>query len=108
MAERRVCSFCGAEMEPGTGKMYVKRDGTILNFDTSKCYKNMIDLGRVPRRTRWTRSAATLKATLKAAGTKETKVEIPAVPTKTKATTRRSRKVRAKVQAPVESNETSE
>lgn len=108
MVERRVCSFCGAEMEPGTGKMYVKKDGTILTFDTSKCYKNMIGLGRVPRRTEWTRSAATLKATTKAAGTKEAKVEIPAVPTKTKATTRRSRKVRTKVEAPAESNETSE
>ncbi len=89
-------------MEPGTGKLYVKKDGTVLTFDTSKCYKNMIELGRVPRRTEWTRSAATLKATLKAAGTKDTKVEIPAVPTKTKATTRRSKKVRQKVEAPAE------
>jgi len=99
MVERRVCSFCGAQMEPGTGKMYVKKDGTVLTFDTSKCYKNMIELGRVPRTTEWTQAAATLKATLKAAGSaKGTKVEIPATPTKTKATTRRSRKVRAPVE----------
>ncbi|MBI0584472.1 MAG: 50S ribosomal protein L24e [Methanomassiliicoccus sp.] len=57
MVERRVCSFCGAEMEPGTGKLFVKRDGTVLTFDTNKCYKNMIELGRVPRRTTWTRAA---------------------------------------------------
>ena len=105
MVERRVCSFCGAEMEPGTGKLYVKKDGTVLTFDTSKCYKNMIELGRVPRTTEWTRSAATLKATLKAAGTKEAKVEIPAVPTKTKATTKRSKKPKAKAEAPAEKSE---
>lgn len=91
-------------MEPGTGKMYVKRDGTILTFDTNKCYKNMIELGRVPRTTEWTRAAATLKATLKAAAaSKEDKVEIPSKPTKTKATTKRAKKVRAPVEkAPAE------
>ncbi len=67
MVERRVCSFCGAEIEPGTGKMYVKRDGTVLTFDSDKCYKNMIKLGRVPRTTSWTRAAAVQKATLKGA-----------------------------------------
>ena len=51
MVERRVCSFCGAEMEPGTGKLFVKKDGTVLTFDTNKCYKNMVELGRIPRRT---------------------------------------------------------
>ena len=45
----RKCSFCGASIEPGTGKMYVKKDGTILFFDANKCYKNMIELKRVPR-----------------------------------------------------------
>ena len=54
MAEERVCSFCGDKIEPGTGKMYVKKDGTILNFCTNKCYKNMIELKRVPRTTAWT------------------------------------------------------
>jgi large subunit ribosomal protein L24e len=55
MVERRVCTFCGSEIEPGTGRMYVKKDGVIYNFCTSKCYKNMVILGRVPRRTAWTR-----------------------------------------------------
>jgi large subunit ribosomal protein L24e len=55
MVERRVCSFCGEEIEPGTGKMYVKKDGTVLNFCTNKCYKNQIELKRVPRRTSWTK-----------------------------------------------------
>lgn len=54
MVERRVCSFCGNEIEPGTGKMYVKLDGTIFNFCKNKCQKNMLKLKRVPRTTPWT------------------------------------------------------
>lgn len=55
MVERRVCTFCGDEIEPGTGRMYIKKDGVVYHFCTSKCFKNMIVLGRVPRRTTWTR-----------------------------------------------------
>lgn len=55
MVERRVCTFCGDEIEPGTGKMYIKKDGVVYNFCSSKCYKNLVILGRVPRRTTWTR-----------------------------------------------------
>ncbi|UCE91540.1 MAG: hypothetical protein JSV90_09110 [Methanobacteriota archaeon] len=54
MVERRVCTFCGHEIEPGTGRMYVRKDGVIYQFCTSKCFKNMIELKRVPRRTSWT------------------------------------------------------
>jgi large subunit ribosomal protein L24e len=55
MVERRVCSFCGNEIEPGTGKMYIKKDATVYFFCTGKCQKNMINLKRVPRRVRWTK-----------------------------------------------------
>ncbi|MGE0015766.1 MAG: 50S ribosomal protein L24e [Candidatus Methanomethylophilaceae archaeon] len=58
----RRCSFCGTDIEPGTGKMYVKRDGTVLFFDSNKCYKNMVELKRVPRKTAWTRKAVDEKA----------------------------------------------
>ncbi len=54
MVDRRVCSFCGKEIEPGTGRMYVRKDGSVLYFCSSKCYKNMIELKRVPRRVTWT------------------------------------------------------
>ena len=54
MVERRVCTFCGKEIEPGTGRMYVKKDGVTYQFCASKCFKNMIELKRVPRRTEWT------------------------------------------------------
>jgi len=56
MVERRVCTFCGDDIEPGTGKMYAKRDGTVYHFCTMKCQKNMLKLKRVPRRVRWTKN----------------------------------------------------
>ena len=55
MVERRVCSFCGNEIEPGTGKMYIKKDATTYLFCSSKCQKNMIVLKRNPRKVRWTK-----------------------------------------------------
>ena len=54
MVERRVCTFCGEEIEPGTGRMYIKKDGVVYNFCTSKCFKNKVIMGRLPRRTTWT------------------------------------------------------
>ena len=72
MAEKRKCSFCGDDIEPGTGKMFVKKDGTVLNFCTNKCYKNMIELKRGPRTTAWTEKfAVENEARLKAAEKKE-------------------------------------
>lgn len=48
------CNFCGEIIEKGTGIMFVKRDGKILNFCSSKCEKNS-KLGRIPRRVKWTK-----------------------------------------------------
>ncbi|MCU0850054.1 MAG: 50S ribosomal protein L24e [Candidatus Thermoplasmatota archaeon] len=56
MVEKRTCSFCGTDIEPGTGKLFVKKDGTSLYFCKMKCQKNMLHLGRIPRRVRWTKS----------------------------------------------------
>ncbi|PXF53875.1 MAG: 50S ribosomal protein L24e [Candidatus Methanophagaceae archaeon] len=50
--ERR-CSFCNLPIEPGRGKMFVRRDGTVLYFCSSKCERNMIKLGRKSRRVKW-------------------------------------------------------
>lgn len=55
MVEKRTCSFCDGEIEPGTGKIYVKTDGTIYYFCSRKCEKNQIELKRVPRRVRWSK-----------------------------------------------------
>ncbi len=56
MVEKRNCAFCGNEIEPGTGKLFVKKDGTVLYFCKHKCQINMLQLNRVPRRVRWTKS----------------------------------------------------
>ena len=53
--EKRICSFCGEEIEPGTGKMYVRRDGKVFYFCSRKCEKNMLELGRNPRKLKWTK-----------------------------------------------------
>jgi len=48
------CSFCGKDIEPGTGKIFVKTDGKVLHFHSMKCEKNMLKLGRKPRDFKWT------------------------------------------------------
>src|SRR3989442_668687 len=56
IATRRSCSFCGNEIEPGTGKMFIRKDGTVFLFCSHKCQANMLKLGRVPRWTPWTQA----------------------------------------------------
>jgi len=56
MPTRRSCSFCGNEIEPGTGKMFIRKDGTVFLFCSHKCQANMLKLGRVPRWTPWTQA----------------------------------------------------
>jgi large subunit ribosomal protein L24e len=53
--ERKICSFCGEEIEVGTGKIFVRRDGRVLHFCSRKCEKNMLELGRNPRKLKWTK-----------------------------------------------------
>lgn len=60
-------SFSGKEIPPGTGIMYVKKDGKILYFLNKKEEKNMLKLGRKPRRTKWTAEYADEKQQRKAA-----------------------------------------
>ncbi|HIK01724.1 TPA: hypothetical protein H1008_01280 [archaeon] len=49
------CSFCGTEIERGTGKILVKKDGSLLYFCSNKCDKNLLKLGRNPVKFGWTR-----------------------------------------------------
>lgn len=51
------CTFCGEEIESGTGLMYVKKDGKIFHFCSSKCEKNQIGLGRKSRKVKWTEAS---------------------------------------------------
>lgn len=53
------CSFCGTEITPGTGIMYVRNDAKIFNFCSSKCRKNELDLGRKALRVRWAQHSET-------------------------------------------------
>ncbi|PIY60492.1 50S ribosomal protein L24e [Candidatus Woesearchaeota archaeon CG_4_10_14_0_8_um_filter_47_5] len=48
------CSFCGNNIERGTGLMFVRTTGKILYFCSSKCEKNMLKLGRKPALVKWT------------------------------------------------------
>ena len=43
MVKVKKCSFCQYDIPIGRGVMYVKKDGTILNFCTNKCKKAMIN-----------------------------------------------------------------
>ena len=56
MPVRRSCSFCGNEIEPGTGKMFIRKDGTVFLFCSHKCQSNMLKLRRVPRWIPWTQA----------------------------------------------------
>ena len=54
MPRVRRCSFCGVDIPPGTGLMYVKRDGTIYWFCSRKCRVSMLEFRRDPRKLKWT------------------------------------------------------
>ena len=49
------CSFCGASIAPGTGFMYVKIDGKVLNFCSRKCEKHVNKLRHKSRKVKWTK-----------------------------------------------------
>lgn len=48
------CDFCGKTITPGTGKLYVKKDGVVFRFCSSKCEKNQVDKKYKARKTPWT------------------------------------------------------
>jgi len=47
------CSFCSRTFLIGEGILCVKRDGSILRFCSSKCFRNSVKLGRNPRKIKW-------------------------------------------------------
>ncbi len=92
--ETRYCSFCGSKIEPGTGKMFVRRDGTILFFDKSKCEKNYLKLGREPRRVLWTNYHMEAKKQAKAEASQKMKAqEQPKAPSETNDTAKEIQEV---------------
>lgn len=65
------CSFCNNELPKGTGEIYVLRDGTALNFCSSKCKANAIGLKREGRLVGWTSKQEVLSSEKKAVEKKE-------------------------------------
>ncbi|HLB70836.1 MAG: 50S ribosomal protein L24e [Candidatus Methanoperedens sp.] len=62
--EKRKCSFCGGGIEPGTGKLYARKDGTVFYFCSSKCQNNS-DLGRIPRKVKWAEASRKVRGKAK-------------------------------------------
>jgi len=50
------CTFCGAEIEKGTGKLKIMKDNKVANLCSMKCEKNMFKLKRTARKIPWTQA----------------------------------------------------
>lgn len=55
------CDFCKGKVEPGTGKKFIYKDGTIMNFCSSKCEKHVFVLRHKGRSQAWTEEAHKIK-----------------------------------------------
>ena len=60
MVSTRTCDFSGEDIEPGTGIMYVRNDGTVLHFKDRKAEKNYF-MGREARDLEWTQAGRAAK-----------------------------------------------
>ncbi len=49
------CSWCGNELKPGTGKMFVKNSGEVLYFCSRKCEVHFKRRGPKGKRQKWAR-----------------------------------------------------
>jgi len=56
------CSYCHTEIEQGTGKLYIRKDGKAFPLCASKCEKNWIKLKRKPLQLKWTNAHRDFKA----------------------------------------------
>lgn len=88
------CTFCGTDIEKGTGSMFVKKDGTQYFFCTKKCEKNMLKLKRKPRKVGWTDEYHKVKA-LERLGKKEKKKVVKKVVKKGKRALKAEREAEA-------------
>ncbi len=50
------CTFCGKNIEKGTGKLFVFKTGKTNWFCSLKCEKNALKLKRKPSKFKWTHS----------------------------------------------------
>jgi large subunit ribosomal protein L24e len=56
------CSICRSNIPKGSGKMFVRNDGRIFYFCSSKCQRNF-KLGREPKKLKWVYSEKSVKKT---------------------------------------------
>ncbi|AET32702.1 MAG: 50S ribosomal protein L24e [Pyrobaculum sp.] len=49
------CAFCGADIPPGYGIMYVRTDGTVVRYCSRKCFVSATRFKRNPRKLAWVR-----------------------------------------------------
>ena len=56
-----ICSFCNNQIEPGRGMMFVRKDGSVLNFCSRKCRANQLHLGREGRLQKWTNKSLVVR-----------------------------------------------
>lgn len=54
MIRKFKCAFCGKDIPPGRGFMYVRQDGSVLRFCGTKCKRSLVDFKRNPRKLKWT------------------------------------------------------
>ena len=55
------CTFCGCDIEKGTGKIKFMKDGKVVNLCGRKCEKNLFKLHRTARNVKWTQEAIKIK-----------------------------------------------
>jgi large subunit ribosomal protein L24e len=77
MVRERSCDYCGTDIEPGTGTMFVHVDGRVVHYCSSKC-ENNADLGRAARDLEWT--AEGQRMTTGGAGTPDEVEQVAAEP----------------------------
>lgn len=56
------CSYCKTAIPIGTGKMFVKNDGSIFYFCSRKCEVGLLKLKRNPRNVNWIRKKVKTEA----------------------------------------------
>lgn len=49
-----ICAFCGREITPGTGRLYVLNSGKTLWFCSKKCRVYYLKRKRKPEKEKWT------------------------------------------------------
>ncbi|MCG3215596.1 MAG: 50S ribosomal protein L24e [Candidatus Heimdallarchaeota archaeon] len=54
MLKTRKCSYCGKEIDPGCGMLFVQRTGSVLQFCSNKCKKSQLYMKRDPKKLKWT------------------------------------------------------